>query len=111
MIARLVDEIRAESALPAHSSPNAFEFESAYQSRVACDRIRFVIKNVEDFGAGTGTLGEACFQLMDALRRLENIDRRFLRCSVRNRRRDTPSVEPNLAGLLIHDERNRATRK
>ena len=77
MTARFVDEVVAELTLLAHSSPTTFEFEMAYQSRIACDRIRFAIKNVEALGAGTGPLGEACFQLMDALRRLENIDRRF----------------------------------
>jgi hypothetical protein len=77
MTARFVDDVGAELALLANSTPSTFEFEIAYQSRVACDRIRFVIRNVEALGTGAGPLRETCFQLTDALRRLEDIDRRF----------------------------------
>jgi hypothetical protein len=77
MTARFIDELRAELALLANSTPSTFEFEMAYQSRVACDRIRFVIRNVEALGAGAGPLRETCLQLTDALRRLEAVDRRF----------------------------------
>lgn len=82
MTARFVDEVLAELTLRVHSTPSAFEFEMAYQSRIVCDRLRFVIKNVEAFGRGSGPMRETCLQLMDALRRLENIDRRFQSRSV-----------------------------
>src|SRR5580704_3400853 len=60
-----------------HSRPTAIEFEMAYQARVAMDRIRFTIKHVEQFGPRTDQMREAGLQLLDALHRLESVDRRF----------------------------------
>ena len=64
----------------------ASEFEMAYQARVAIDRIRFVIKHIEQFGPRTDQMREAGLQLLDALQRLETLDRRFQKrsrcCSV-----------------------------
>lgn len=59
------------------SGPSAIEFEMAYQARVAIDRIRFAIKHTEQFGQHSGDLREAGLQLLDALERLETVDRRF----------------------------------
>jgi hypothetical protein len=54
------------------------EFEMAYQVRVAIDRIRFVIKHTEQFGLRSADqTHEAGLQLLDALERLETLDRRF----------------------------------
>jgi hypothetical protein len=57
--------------------PMPMEFEMAYQARVAMDRIRFAIKHTEHFGPQTEQMREAGLQLLDALQRPENVDRRF----------------------------------
>ena len=59
------------------SRPSAVEFEMAYQSRVAIDRIRFAIKHTEQFSKPCIHMREASLQLLDALERLESLDRRF----------------------------------
>jgi hypothetical protein len=56
----------------------------AYQARVAIDRIRFAIKHTEQFGPRSDQMREAGLQLLDALQRLETVDRRF---QARSRRR------------------------
>jgi len=61
----------------ANSKPSAIEFEMAYQSRVAIDRIRFAIKHTERFAPRTDAIREVGLQLLDALERLERADRRF----------------------------------
>jgi hypothetical protein len=53
------------------------EFEMAYEARVAIDRIRFAIKHTEQFAPQTEPMREAGLQLLDALERLETVDRRF----------------------------------
>ena len=60
-----------------NSRPSAIEFEMAYQARVAIDRIRFAIRHTEQFGPHTDQTREASLQLLDALERLEKVDRRF----------------------------------
>jgi hypothetical protein len=59
------------------SKPSAFEFEMAYQARVAIDRIKFAIKHTERFAPQTDAIREVGLQLLDALERLETADRRF----------------------------------
>jgi hypothetical protein len=59
------------------SRPTPTEFEMAYQARIAIDRIRFAIKHTEQFGPRTDQMREAGIQLLDALQRLETVDRRF----------------------------------
>jgi hypothetical protein len=59
------------------SRPTPTEFEMAYQARVAIDRIRFAIKHTEQFGPRTEQMRETGVQLLDALQRLETVDRRF----------------------------------
>jgi len=49
----------------------------AYQARVAIDRIRFAIKHTEQFAPRTDQMREAELQLLDALERLERVDRQF----------------------------------
>lgn len=61
----------------ANSTPSAIEFEMAYQARVAIDRIRFAIKHTEHFGPHSDQMREAGLQLLDALQRLEMVERRF----------------------------------
>lgn len=57
--------------------PSVVEFEMAYQARVAIERIRFAIKLSERALPVTADGHEAGMQLLDALDRLESIDRRF----------------------------------
>src|SRR5690242_4425060 len=61
--------------------PTPMEFEMAYQARVAMDRIRFAIKHAEQFAPHTDQMREAGLELLDALERLESINRRFQRRS------------------------------
>ena len=70
---RIVELIESE----ARAQPSPIEFEMAYQVRVAMDRIRFAIKHIEQFGPHTDQMWEAGIQLLDALQRLEVVDRRF----------------------------------
>jgi hypothetical protein len=59
------------------SRPSALEFEMAYQARVAIDRIKFAIKHAEQFAEPCIHMREVGLQLLDALERLESLDRRF----------------------------------
>ena len=74
--------------------PTPFEFELAYQARVAIDRIRFAIKQTEQFAPHTPPMREVGLQLLDAMERLESADRSFqkrLRGPRRNQERHTPA--------------------
>ena len=57
--------------------PSAIEFEMAYQARIAIDRIKFAIRHTEQFSKPCIHMREAGLQLLDALERLESLDRRF----------------------------------
>jgi hypothetical protein len=70
---QVLETIEAE----VRSRPSPIEFEMAYQARIAIDRIRFAIKHTEQFGNPCIHLREANLQLLDALDRLEFLDRRF----------------------------------
>jgi hypothetical protein len=61
----------------ANSRPSAMEFELAYQARVAMDRIKFAIRHTEQFAGHSVQMREAGLQLLDALGRLEAVERRF----------------------------------
>jgi hypothetical protein len=78
---QIVEIIEAE----VRSRPSAIEFEMAYQARIAIDRIKFAIRHTEQFSKPCIQMREAGLQLLDALERLENLDRRFQirsRCAV-----------------------------
>ena len=80
------------------SRPSAIEFEMAYQARVAMDRIRFAIKHTEQFCPRSDQVREAGLQLLDALVRLETVDRRFQersRISRGSRRMEAGDVPEN----------------
>jgi hypothetical protein len=70
---------RVISAVEPHvlSRLSALDFEMAYQTRVAIDRIRFAIKQTEQFAEHSVQVREVLFQLLDALDRLESVERRF----------------------------------
>lgn len=70
---QIVETIEAD----VQSRPSAMEFEMAYQTRVAIDRIKFAIKHVEQFIVPCVQMRDATLQLLDALNRLETLDRRF----------------------------------
>ena len=70
---QIIETIEANAA----SGPSAIEFEMAYQARVAIDRIKFAIRHADQFGKPCDALREAGMQLLDALQRLESLDRRF----------------------------------
>jgi hypothetical protein len=53
------------------------EFEMAYQARIAIDRIKFAIKHAEQFARPCDAMREVGLELLDALERLEALDRRF----------------------------------
>lgn len=57
--------------------PRAAEFEMAYQTRIAMDRIKFAIKHTEQFAPRTTEMREVGLQLLDALNRLDSADRQF----------------------------------
>ena len=57
--------------------PRPIEFEMAYQARVAVERIKFAIRHTEQFAPQTDPMLEVGLQLLDALQRLESVDRRF----------------------------------
>ena len=86
---QIIDLIESE----AHSRPSPIEFEMAYQVRIACDRIRFAIKHTEQFGRHTEQMRDAGVQLLDALQRLETVDRRFQARSRVGAKDQRPSAE------------------
>jgi len=77
MSSEVMHQIRQTIEEELNSRPSAFEFEMAYQARTAIDRIKFAIKHTEQFGTRTEQMLEASLQLLDAVERLEMIDRRF----------------------------------
>lgn len=97
-----------------NSRPSATEFEMAYQARVAIDRIRFAIKHTEQFGQNTEQDREAGMQLLDALQRLEMIDRRFQERSrthgdARTCKIDRARAVVNGIGNGSHEQRSSST--
>jgi len=70
---QIVETIEAD----VQSRPSPTEFEMAYQVRIAIDRIKFAIKHADQFGKPCDAMREAGMQLLDALQRLESLDRRF----------------------------------
>src|SRR5215472_6358804 len=75
-------------------APTPTEFEMAYQVRVAMDRIRFAIKHTEQFGPSTDQMRDVGLQLLDALQRLEAVDRRFQIRSLLAREKNHESNNP-----------------
>src|SRR3954452_10365783 len=94
MSSEAMHQILEQIAADVQSRPSPIEFEMAYQARVAIDRIKFAIKHTEQFAPNTDPIREAGLQLLDALQRLETVDRRFQErsqsgvraCDVRNDR-------------------------
>jgi hypothetical protein len=57
--------------------PSSVEFDMAYQTRVAIDRITFAIRQTEQFANRSAQARETALQFLDALDRLESVERRF----------------------------------
>ena len=53
------------------------EFEMAYQTRVAIEKIRFAIRLIEQAGGRVEQTRQVGMQLLEALERLESFERRF----------------------------------
>jgi hypothetical protein len=70
---RIIEIVEAE----VRSRPSSNEFEMAYQARAAMDRIRFANQHIEQFSTPCVSRRDANLQLLDALDRLESLDRRF----------------------------------
>jgi hypothetical protein len=65
------------TAVELRSRPSPIDFEGAYHARVALDRIRFAIKHIEQFAQSSEQVCEVSLQLLDALDRLDELDRHF----------------------------------
>jgi hypothetical protein len=77
-----VSEIVSAIEAGLHTLPTPAEFEMAYQARVAIDRIRFAISQNEKSASSCDQVREVNLQLLDALDRLENVERKFqIRCA------------------------------
>jgi hypothetical protein len=70
---QIVETIEAD----VHSRPSPMEFETAYRARVAIDRIKFAIRHTEQFARPCEAMHEIGLELLDALERLEALDRPF----------------------------------
>jgi hypothetical protein len=57
--------------------PSPAEFEMAYQARLAVEKIRFAIKQLDSCGVKAIPLCEVSLPLLDALDRLEAAERNF----------------------------------
>jgi hypothetical protein len=79
MRAEIAQQIIAMIEAEAEFNPTSFEFEVAYQARVAMDRIRFAIRATESAHGQPEQLREVTLQLLDALDRLESAERSFQR--------------------------------
>jgi hypothetical protein len=97
MSSEAVDQILRMIEEGANSRPSAIEFEMAYQSRVAIDRIRFAITHTERFAPSTDAIREVGLHLLDALERLERADRRF-----QQRSRNSSSAVPSGTHVTGH---------
>jgi hypothetical protein len=105
-VRRELEEIIALIESRCQARPTPMEFEMAYQARVAADGIRFAIKHAEQFAPHTDEMRQAGLQLLDALERLENIDRRFQR-----RSRLAPASEENANKNTGHARRSETSEK
>lgn len=73
----LAREVYAIVEAKIRSAPSPVEFEMAYQARVAMDRIKFAIKQTEQFAPQIDQMREVCLQLLEALDGLESAERKF----------------------------------
>ena len=77
MSSEIMQELLQMIEAEVQSRPSPLEFEMAYQARVAIDRIKTAIKQAEQFSKPCNEMREASLRLLEALDRLECVDRRF----------------------------------
>jgi hypothetical protein len=77
MSSEVMNQILETIETEVNSRSSSIEFEMAYQMRVATERIRFAIRQAEQYGPKTDPMREIGVQLLDALERLESVDRKF----------------------------------
>ena len=77
MSSKIMEEVVQMIEAEVQSRPTTIDYELAYQARVAIDRIRFAIRHIEGCTTHTDQMREAGLELLDALDRLENAERRF----------------------------------
>jgi hypothetical protein len=77
MKSQIVRELLALIEARVASRPSPIEYEMAYQVRVAIDRLRFAITQVEKMGGSPEGCRETVLQLLDALDRLKAADLKF----------------------------------
>jgi hypothetical protein len=85
-----IDEVLSIFAAEVHSRPSPMEYEMAYEARVVRDRIRFAIRQIEQAANHLGQVRDANLQLLDALDRLDAVDRRFQQRSRKSRSAPDP---------------------
>jgi hypothetical protein len=100
----LADEFRRLLENEVESRPSSMCFELAYQARIAIDRIRFAITQIEKIGSRLDVSGEACIQLLDALDRLKGADLNFQRHFRR-------SMAPKMIPERVSENRNGSAAK
>jgi hypothetical protein len=103
MMRQIVEMIESR----AHSRPAPIEFEMAYQARIAMDRIKFAIKHAEQFSKPCLQIREASVQLLEALDRLESLDRHFQARSRMNLR-PWPASDNRLAADAVDVQQGRS---
>lgn len=77
MRANVAREVRLLIDATVASRPSPIEYEMAYQVRIAIDRIRFAITQIERIGTCPDVSREVNLQLLDALDRLKGADLKF----------------------------------
>jgi hypothetical protein len=77
MSSEVMNQILETIEQEVNSRPSSIEYEMAYHMRVATDRIRFAIRQTDQYCPKTDLVREIGVQLLDALERLEAVDRRF----------------------------------
>jgi hypothetical protein len=77
MTTKIAGQFNAMLDDAANIGASPMEFEMAYHARVGIDRIRFAIRHTDEFARHSGPWREVGMQLLDALERLESVDRRF----------------------------------
>ena len=73
LLHQFLESVEAE----VRSRPSGLEFEMAYQARIAIDRIKLAVKWTEQADSRGGQIREAGLLLLEALDRLQSVERRF----------------------------------
>src|SRR5262245_3158097 len=88
----LLDQFLETIEAEVRSRPSDVEFEMAYQMRGAIDRIKLAVKQTEEAGGRADRIHHAGLLLLDALDRLQSVERRFQQRSRRTASRTELAV-------------------